>query len=1441
MSDALSLDQMEAAALLLYGTQEAETFDRAPLACAIIRFHRYRTFLVDSFRLVLKISLDLEVDGGYRDYMKSLIGKVLGDANGTRTDGFTYLRRCMAMMLQIQQWLNALAEQAQKAVTLGQASTPDSDEIVGLQQHNLTQQHESLGGILALLVKGSHTQIADFDQLLQQMRQVDKWNTLAVHYVPALISFVSQYGGTEGSASHHESRSIHAKIVEARDSRPWPLRHLQAAFMTWWLVEYNSWYFDPPDDVALRGIDMEREAQGRNEALMQALRDGAFQCTLSICLQIKSSDWYNPARIGLIRSLLNDAPILPFEPASISLYFRDMVLEHFESFTYSFIANMPDVLRRFKVEEEDQRRQMLSGFQPNVQDGRGEHDRHLERFFVIMSYAYEGRPDAANAFWSDPESNLYGFLQWFSRRVSTPLVGAFCEMFRAISASEEYASAAHTFLLDESPASSSRVRRSASLSWSQVFEELEFYASKVRETPTAALPSSSTYGNRPKPVEIDEPETPVMLECYLRLMSHLCGQSEVVRNWVISHPTFRVVDTAFLLANNAVPSRIRACAYALLQALLTSKHMEFGDIVWIALDQWVSSGFSTGSNIPRPAKVISTSAWAEEVTFEAASSDFDETNAFVSLLQALISPSLEMIELHDALPFPHQLGSSHRMSGIEPYVDMVMGRILAVKVPQLEGSLRSLILASNVLHFVETALATFNEDLIILANKSNANLESTSNISSSTSQLATYVRLHPFSRVMEWVFNDQVIATLFAIAHQNISEVSNAQPDSPLILALLRCIQVMNMVMDSQSTYLDIVRPLNKTQSVNRRPSVLNPSLVSFEDSVSMNLRVVADLAYYSAAGTQELALASMQLLKKFSGSPKLNGSPVSRLNSRTVMNRLIGILQSNNDVEPISRSMVQAMEFDINELELGSESPAFNIKHSILEFIEHTLATNTGKLTIAHALLGFECNGIEIKESPVNSLFAKQISLFHAILRLSLQYPGGLRDSLLLWAMTLKRMAMRIIQLLWTSPLTSVIVLADLRENGVFFSQWCSTMPIDTDTIFEGRTSPDAEFMYTDSARTLEQYLCIRGFLYAYATTELRSMALEETPMLKAQVISTLLGSTVTEHGEQANMTIFDALDILDLDPPNVASEPRLEAFSDLDVAVCVNPDSRELRFNLDLLKQLLALKRNQIRNSNQALDETVEEKMESEIQDLLGYLNGLNNQQSLENSRISALGSWADLLTLMLQNDSLEPSTRSALILQAFQVISPKMEVFTSSMRPEGLIFARLAQTLLSKLDFQASSMGTGRVAEVAYDRLLQLFKVALRAMTNPDASVDLREVFYNICYQYLTSFADAPQASTYRRHSSQALTAAGDGLMDVISEDAYGGAGTSRVAALLLLDSLARLEFEENSSYMLDSLIRTNFIVVLVEGIRDMPAELREAHAEGRSTPSCLRFRR
>ncbi|KAI4149678.1 MAG: hypothetical protein LQ340_004498, partial [Diploschistes diacapsis] len=1065
---------------------------------------------------------------------------------------------------------------------------------------------------------------------------------------------------------------------------------------------------------------------------------------------------------------------------------------------------MPDTLRKFKIEEEDHRQRLLSGFATDVSNQVEDNDRHLERFFVITSYAYEERPQAASEFWADTDSNLYGFLQWFSRRVSTPVVGAFCEMFRAISEGEDCAMAAHSFLVEGSNVG--RHRRSATLSWNQIFDELEFYASKVRESPTAGLTNTSSYNGKPKAVDIDEPETPAMLECYLRLVAHLCTQSEKIKSWVLSQPR-KVFDMMFLLCNNTVPSRIRARAYDCVRAFLDLRTPEVTTNIWTALDSWVSSGFSSGGNIARPAKISNSSAWAEEVTFKAISQDFTEMNAFVLLLTALISATAQGSDLHDALPFPEQLGSSYRMQGIDPYVDLVLGKIFATRLANLEVS-QTRILSNSVFAFIGACLDSFNEDLLILAHRTHLSLDD----AMSASSLLNYVRFHPFSRILEWMFNDKVIATLFSVSHQNISEVTNAQADSPLVFALSGSIRAMNLVMDLQSTYFDIARPLVKTQSSGHRRPVSNPALASFEDIISMHLRIVADLAYYAGSGHQELAEACMELLKKFSMSRKLNTPQSAKFGSRVISNRLVGILQGNSDIEPIAKAMTQNMVWDRREQLAGPEAPCFVTKYAILDFLEQTLSTNPGQPNLAHALLGFVCHSSSVELDPTG-VFAQHHSLFDAVLKLSVEYPESIDGRMFSWSCELRGKAAHIIHLLWTSTLTSALVLPVLKENAILSVLWNGAELVSPEVLWEGGTAQGPTFFFDGGSKAFEWYVKERFYLYSLGAAEFRLASAENTSLWMSQLLSTMFGVTIIDDEEIPNPMVFDMLDFLDMEIINGPAEPETPLLEGIDLSTFVDTDDAGLPYyNVKLIGELLALKVNHLKKTGSLPDQAAQDKATADKLSALAQFHGINRSLSLEAERLLALQAWSDLVAVLVRKCSTDSSDRAAMALQALQTISPKLEYYAALNKPETKIVASLVQGLLDELDFEPVVLQAGRVGEIASDKLFQLFKVSLRAIGHPDTSTELHESFYNICYRYLTSIAGTTTSSTARQLGTQTIRAAGDNLIDTICEDAYGAAGTCSIAALLLLDSLAQLAIEDNSQYVTDSLVRSNFISIL-----------------------------
>ncbi len=1422
----LDLDEIESARLLIESAEDVNRLDRSKAASAIIHFHERRLFLLESLRLLLRQSHDLEGTESVRDIARQLIGLILDIKDGQARNGSLYTQKCLNAMAYIENWLHLLGERHQGNMALGITAITEYTEILEFQQSSLAEQHESLGAIVTYLIKAGYTGVEDFHKLLDYLPKLDRWNSIAVHYVPMITAFTSQFGSPDGGEALREARMLNTKIIDNKDKSPWILRNLQAAMITWWLSEYSAWYIEQPTGSPVQNVNFEAEAQARAEAFSQALRDGAFECTLTICSHVIPEEWYDPARTGLVDLLLRDSVPLPAELPLYSAYFQQLMMEQFEAFVDTFVTNMPDTLRRFKLEEDDQRKKLRSGF---PMDGVTEQAFHLERFLMIISFAFGHRADAAQAFWGDPDSNLYGFLQWASRRLSTPCVSAFCEMLSSISEGEEAAGSAHRFLLDEGNVVAAKIRKSTSLSWAQIFAELSLYTSKSREQPLANR-STSHYGRKPNPDEIDEPESAYMLESYLRLTTHLCGESAEVRAWIMTQPTFSILELLFQLCNSSVPSRLQACAFKLIGHLLTEKSVEIGMAVWTSLDQWVSGAFSP-HNFPRPPKATTPATWAEEVTFAAIAGSFEQTCEFICLLQSLVRPAVPDTGLNDRLPFPETLGSAYRMAGIEPYVDFVFDRIFASKLPHGEDQLQHRIMTLNILSFAVICLRTFNEDLVILANRSTAAVDEAMN----TSSLLTYVRLHPFSRVMEWMFNDRVLNQLFASAEHKIEEVAGASPDSPLILGLVRTIEVMNLVIDLQSTYLDIVRPIVKLQSAGRRQPILNPSLASFEDTVALKMDLVVALGLYSGAGNQELTVGSLELLGKLASSRKLNIQATPGLNQRLYGNRLISAVEQHDDIDPIAKSLYRAMEFDSREISQGPSAPGWVIKSVILDFLIKCLSYSPDSPTLAHALLGFACKGTAVHVED-GSLFDEKESLFHAVLNLTIEYPDGEGELLQAWALGIKQKGMQVLSILWASPLTSLLTMQQLQADDSLFVLFLRQRTIGPQTVWDGRSIKDFDFWYTESAEALEHCLWYRSSLFEYTSTAIRLAAADGASSLLARIFSTLLGSTSLPDGEQMpNPTVFDLFGFIELDISGDNILPQPQYFAGLDFSISTGTELQKPvdYFGIKIINEMIMLRANGLRKSGRFQDANEEQRADEEAQRILRYFHSQNSRRVLTFASLQTMKAWAELLILSIGTCALDPAGKAALILQALQLVTPKLEDYASTSVQHAFDISKLILALLFQLDFKASALDRSRAGDVANDRLFQVFRTALRAVNRPDVDMQLREVLYKICYRYLGGMAVVSDAPIRQRHGIQTVRATGERTMDVVCDDAFGASPACRISALLLLDSLAGVAKVDKSNYIVDALVRTNFLQVLVEGLESIPQELRRTNANGKPT--------
>lgn len=1387
----------------------------------MVLFHERRQFLLESLRLCFRIASDgFDADDvDLKSPFLTLIGLVLeSKGDGTGGNGSSFWRRVLASMSEAEKSLQQLAARVQAVAMTGQVQSEEFTEMMDFQRTSLTRQHESLGGICHYVIVAGHINVDDFRVLLGTLKGIERYDTITAHYLPAFFTACAYFGSHEGRSTLEEGRALHNLITSNKDNEAWTSRIFQAAATCSWLAEYSARSTDQPDSPPPSSSDPAGSSDARSKLFLDALRDGAFQFLLSIAQDMRNNPWFDPLRKGLTTFLIQDSPSLVTEAFQSEQYMQDLFMEQLQGFVDAFITNMPDTLRILRLDEDEHRRQT----QGRVQLRPTEYPLHLERFFMIASMAYDGFDHASENFWSDPDGNLYGFLVWASQRQPTPRVATFCELLRSLSYGEVCANHAHRFLLEDKGVNFNKLRRNSPLSWHHITGELEFYSSTVRDRPAVQ------HNKGQDDPTLVEPESEMMLECYLRLIAHLCQQSPAARAWFLAHPTFHLHEHLLLLCSSSIESRLRGNAFAALAALLVDKTREVGDGMWAAVDAWISGAGNNSQTIQRQSSLQTGSVSAERAIFELISTGFEEPNSFVGLLIALISPYPEETDLNDSLPFPESLGAAYRMPGIEPYVDFALGRLLAQKTVDLQDPIQVRILRCSCLTFAATCLSSFNEDLVVFANQSSTAVDSAMR----TSSLAAYARLHPFARVIEWLFNDAVVAALMDTAIQDVREVNDATPNSPLILGLLQAIRVITLVLSLETTYFEFVRPNVKLQSTVRRQPVANSALVSFEDVILNNLSLVARLGLYCGSGHQDLAIASLQLLQRLTNSRKLSAPVVTSLGRQMDKSRLITALERNSDSETVAVSLALQMRFDERAIEQGPESPVCVIQNEILKFLNGCLETVPDRPTIAHSLLGYTCYAHALDVAP-SGPFAEGSSLFHGILSYLILMPDGDPVTLLSWLVAVKLEAVGVIARLVRSPLSARFTLAELRASEYLFFQWTKQPRIGLETLWDGRSFEAPDFFVAESGSAFVAVLQQRAALLDYAAVEIQSVSADGLTSLKDRIISTLLGRASFLSGQQVPcLNLFDLVVVFESMTNDILPLPQTKFFDMQDVESCATSRGDAKTYDVPLAEQLLLLRSNAIRRSGQLSTPAEEQQMVADVENILFCLHANNRRVEIRASQSKVLKSWVQLVAVVLEKGGLDQIEKSSFVLQALQVVLPRLEQAYSDDTTSALLYAQLARTLLQQVDTSSAAKGSSLATDSTSDRFFQLFSIALIGIQDPRSSSELRLSCSQICLRYLRNIARAGD-STWRKSCMQSVTACGDGLIETLCDEAYTGSKDNRIAALLLLGALAATCNRDNSRALVDALTRINFINVLVNNLKHIPREYKSPESSGKSS--------
>ena len=1427
IAEEFDLDEIESAKLLLRALANAAGSQRNPLVTCIINYHEQRQYILDCWRLILKEAIDPELHTEASAVLKDVVNHVLGTRNNDATSSSCYWRKCITAMKAIEIWLDHLSNRIQSLSVIGQGTSDELAEILYFQRSSLYRQHESATAVVFYLVKAGCSTIDDFLWLLSSAKSLEKHDSILFRYYLIILSLINYHGSVEGSCSMHDVKTLHAAIIGNREVNGWAQRSFHAAVIASWISEYSGRVADMTDGQNVNESDNGSDLESYESIFLESLKDGAFQFILSIVQDVKPNDWYDPVKEALSSLLLEDSSRLPSDSVSHAEFSQICLMEQTQRFIENMIANMPDTLRRMKLEEDNNRRLQHS----RLQRHQIELDLNLERFLIITSYAFDGVPEASDAFWSDADGNLHGFLQWIARRQTTPRVAAFCEMFRSISQGQRCANAAHDFLLDEKPSISGKLKRKASISWSQILAEIQLYAANGKDkyvNRTGATQQPFTLAGE----QVIESESSIMLQSYLRLLAHMSQESPIARQWLLRQPSGSIQELIFQLANSGVESRLQANCFLALAALLTNKDRALSEDMWNQLDHWLWGLNSSYMNLPRADNLYAGDPNIKNALFQSISMDFECSASFIGLLQALISPNADDPPINDFLPFPENLGATYRMPGIEEYVDFVVGNVFALKIQETPNDLKKILLRWNCLQFMATSLSSFNENLFLLASASQAPTDE----AVEESRLMTYVRLHPFARVMEWLYNDRVVDALFAASHCTIEEVNDAGANSPLVASLVKCIEVINLVMALQPVYVDIVKPFLKDHYPKSKLVAANLASTCFEDSVLNHLQIIVDLGLYCGTGHQDLTVLSLQLLEKLSSSRRLEFSAMGRVGKSSNQSRVISAVQQDGNSELIARSLSLEMKLDERDVEAGQDSPGTIIKISILKLLISSLASLSSRPTLAHLLLGFSCDSSALSVKD-NSLFASGGSLFHAVVGLLFDSYHQEGHGFVHWISNMKQLCFDILQKLWRSPLTAEIVSNELRVNQFLPMLAQYQVTLDPTLILDESALFRAETLLNEASNGLRLHLLQRSAFFEYAALELRDAMKANSPALQSQILACLIGTADRSDPSQVqNTLVLNLFEFADLEvDSNELIVPDIRYLCSMDELekFRVRHQAYPELYKIDAVDEFLSLRLKSLRGHEYFQDPSKEQELINEAEVVLLHTHAHNRLSLISDAFRSTLKTWVQLVSVVLETTERKAANGLSFMLQTIHAVVTKLEKANTRNVFVALELAGLVRNILQTFHVSNShNNNDDRKTRAMNDRLMPVFRIALNGMTSPITGSDLREIYYQICCRYLRWLMNGTACTNQtRRQVLRCVKPYGEKLIEAFADDAITGQGACKISSLLLLDTLLHLEQRDQSTYILDNVIKLNFIPVLLDDIRNMPTELNEANINGK----------
>lgn len=1400
-------------------------------------YHDQRDLLLQSLRIILEQSQDTEVDESVRIRLLEAVALIVDIPSGIVGTASPYVRKCLNTLTSLESRLEQLAEQIASQPYLSQARGRAFYTTLEFQRASTLKQHEALAVVLTWLFRGNYAISEDLRKLHEVSRRWQRPDHTCIHYFPAFAAAFKAFTTPEMNQVLGDAQSLDALLTSnTSETTGASYRPMMAMLEIWWTTNLSGLLRDStaPGPTASK----------RDSIVTKALDDGALEFMLSICVNTKHDMRRQPARQELVDMLLDGTDVALEGTDLTSSFFQTILMESYEFFIEAFISNMPDCIRRLKNDEDDRRlAQLTTPLDGSVHHSPRDHGArlHLESFLVLIAFSVEDRPEAAQQFWENPQSNLYGFLQWASRRLTVPRVGAFCETLRALANSEENLESAHKFLLEDTvPVAGLKGRKLPSMNYQQIFSELDFYARRVHDKQPDASLVKLHPASRP---DLNESESPIMLASYLRLLEHLSRQGAVVRDYVLGIAVFDLPRTLLHLSSGTIPSYLKATIYDFLASLATDVSATTRSRLWSTLDFWASTHHDRASGSVNPSQDPVATLTALQNTLIAIGSSHAQYDAFVRLLTGLCLP-LSNAE-HDTLPFPVDLGGNYRTPGIAPYVDMVLNPFKSTQIRDWidESAIQGLSRCIQCLDFMILNLESFDESVARRA------AQVTPVEGASLPYESAYVQRHPFTRVMQWIFSIDLSKTLLELLHQSPQPRGSVEADELALLNLERVVDVLNDVIRTQATYFDLVKPISR--QIQGLKSIQSNGTKAIEDGIITYPAIVLDLCQHTTANNVPLALKTLTLLQKLSVSAHLchHVSELSAQDHRVQpMVDMLGPV-GELDIRHVSQELTRYFDFDERDIESGPSSENYRRRDGILDFLNDCLVAQSGLLNLAHLLVGFQRAGAKLAISPD---IENGSSMLDGLIAFTFEFPVQLGNNMLLWLIHPSTAAITALQNMWSSSVSSELVMTQLRRSDYLVQQFSTVDVVSQAQLFEGQAVLQPGFWFTESAETMTEFLLFRAALYDYTSREVRYAAKNNILALQEQYKATIQGQSMSSDGSVLDhATIFDLFDFTNLETPDMSTAlglPGLDIWTSLDLEKFVTSNEAGLYvYDIDEARRIMFDHEEELRQrhlSGKQVDDNalrdLNERMVGEEDVILQVLAARNCYNETERARLAALSAYVDMVISVVESLPLSGIPKMQFLLRMLQLILPKLDSFMSDRAAEAMELTRLANKLLHSLtqDSTRGSSPRSRIDDTVAEKLFQLFRICVEGVPNNADHPALRSMLYSVCSQYLSTILTSaslvtPSAVTNSTPKSQNPTLKArqnamstlrstSGLLPIVAEDAEDGIDSAQLNALRFLAQLVALARSESSNMVIEALVKQNFLEILLEPLKTIASD-------------------